>query len=77
MSGRVAERLRLHDRGTLALGQAADIVVFDPAQVADRATYLRPTQAAAGVCHVLVNGCLVLQEGEQTSARPGRVLRAA
>ena len=77
MSGRVAERLRLHDRGTLALGQAADIVVFDPAQVADRATYLRPTQAAAGVCHVLVNGCLVLHEGEQTSARPGRVLRAA
>ena len=77
MSGRVAERLRLKDRGTLALGHAADIVVFDPAEVADRATYLMPTQRAVGVRHVLVNGRLVLHDGEQTLVRPGRVLRAA
>jgi N-acyl-D-aspartate/D-glutamate deacylase len=77
MSGRVAERLRLKDRGTLALGHAADIVVFDPDEVADRATYLMPTQRAAGVRHVLVNGQLVLQDGEQTQVQPGRVLRAA
>ena len=77
MSGRVAERLRLHDRGTLAMGKAADIVVFDPNEVRDRATYLAPCQQASGISHVFVNGVAVLTQGRQTAARPGRVLRAA
>ena len=77
MSGRVAERLRMSDRGTLAPGMAADIVVFDPQQVQDRGTYLAPCQRATGIGHVFVNGRLVIEGGEQTDARPGRVLRAA
>ncbi len=77
MSGRVAERLRLHDRGTLATGKAADIVVFDPNEVSDRSTYLAPCQQASGISHVFVNGVAVLAQGRQTSAKPGRVLRAA
>lgn len=77
MSGRVAQRLRMTDRGTLAAGMAADIVVFDPQEVRDRSTYLAPCQKATGIRHVFVNGEAVIDEGEQTSARPGRVLRAA
>lgn len=77
MSGRVAERLRMHDRGTLAPGKAADIVVFDPQEVQDRATYLAPCQQAGGVSHVFVNGVAVVTDGRQTASRPGRVLRAA
>ena len=77
MSGRVAERLRMHDRGTLTPGKAADIVVFDADEVCDRATYLAPCQQASGISHVFVNGVAVLTQGRQTDARPGRVLRAA
>ncbi len=77
MTGGVAARLGLKDRGTLAPGQAADIVVFDPLEVRDRGTYLVPCQKAAGVSHVFVNGTAVVSHGEQTPARPGRVLRAA
>ena len=76
MSGRVAERLRMRDRGTLASGMAADIVVFDPQEVLDRGTYLAPCQKASGIRHVFVNGEAVVTDGEQTAARPGRVLRA-
>ncbi len=49
----------------------ADTVVFDPTEVADRATSLRPTQAATSVCHVLVNGCVELHEVEQPALGPG------
>ncbi|MFO1193723.1 MAG: D-aminoacylase [Rhodoferax sp.] len=76
MSGGVAARLRMFDRGTLSPGAAADVVVFDPQEVQDRGTYLQPCQKATGVHQVLVNGQLVVQDGQQTEARPGRVLRA-
>lgn len=77
MTGAPAARLGMKDRGLLAPGMAADVVVFDPQEVRDRGTYLAPCQRASGVSHVFVNGQAVVVDGEQTVARPGRVLRAA
>ncbi|WP_026876875.1 N-acyl-D-amino-acid deacylase family protein [Jiangella gansuensis] len=76
MTGAVADRLGIADRGVLRPGLAADVVVFDPAVVADRATFLDPCRPPAGIHHVLVNGEPVIENGAQTSARPGRLLRA-
>jgi N-acyl-D-amino-acid deacylase len=70
-----ARRLGLHDRGLVRPGQAADLVVFDAAAVADRATYEDGRQPAAGLLHVLVDGEPVLLDGARTGARPGRALR--
>jgi N-acyl-D-amino-acid deacylase len=70
-----AENLGLDRRGRLVAGQFADVVVFDPAAVADRATYESPHQYAVGVRDVLVNGVPVLRGGEHTGALPGRALR--
>ncbi len=70
-----ADNLKLDRRGRLKPGSFADIVVFDPARIADRATYDRPHQYAVGVETVLVNGRLVLDRGEHTGATPGRALR--
>jgi N-acyl-D-amino-acid deacylase len=70
-----AENLNLERRGRLKQGYFADVVVFDPARIADHATYDRPHQYAAGVETVLVNGTLVLDRGEHTGAKPGRVVR--
>jgi N-acyl-D-amino-acid deacylase len=56
---------------------AADLVVFDPDRIGDRATYADGRRPAAGVDHVLVNGEAVLQDGQRTSALPGRALRPA
>lgn len=75
MTGAVADRLQLRDRGRIHRGQAADLVLFDPTVVADRATFVAPAQPAEGITHVIVNGELVLDDGHQTAARPGRVLR--
>ena len=72
-----ARNLGLDRRGMLAPGYFADVVVFDPATIADRATFDRPHQYATGVEHVLVNGELVLRHGEHTHARAGRVVRRA
>jgi len=74
MSAMPAARLRLADRGLLRPGMKADIAVFDPATVADRATFEAPHQYAAGVSFVLVNGAVVVEDGRMTGARPGRVL---
>jgi len=63
------------DRGRLAEGLAADVVIFDPKTVGDRATYAEPHQYPAGVLHVLVNGVPVVRDGAQLEARPGQVLR--
>jgi N-acyl-D-amino-acid deacylase len=71
LAARPARRFRLADRGLLRQGHAADVVVLDPEQVADRATYDDPRRAAAGVTHVLVNGVTVLRHGELTAQLPG------
>jgi dihydroorotase/N-acyl-D-amino-acid deacylase len=72
-----AQRMRLADRGVLKVGLWADIVVFDPAQVRDRATFASPNQLAEGMRWVLVNGIPVIADGRATGALPGRVLRGA
>jgi N-acyl-D-amino-acid deacylase len=69
-----ADNLGLDRRGRLVSGHFADVVVFDPATVADRATFEQPQQYAVGVRHVIVNGVVVLREGEHTGALPGRAL---
>ena len=74
MTGRAAERMGLPDRGRLAGGLPADLVVFDAATVADRATFADPCQFPVGIRYVAVNGALVVDAGEQTPARPGCVL---
>lgn len=63
------------DRGRIAVGQWADLVLFDPATVADRATFENPFQYPVGIDTVVVNGRVVLDEGKHTGARPGKVLR--
>lgn len=70
-----AQRVRLRDRGVLAPGAFADVVVFDPRTVGDRATFEEPRQYPVGMLHVLVNGVHVVRDGEHTGALPGRVLR--
>jgi N-acyl-D-amino-acid deacylase len=74
MTGFPAANLKLDRRGLLRPGFFADVVVFDPATVADHATYTEPHAYATGVAHVLVNGVAVLRDGEHTDARPGRVV---
>jgi len=70
-----AHNLGLKDRGLLKAGYYADVVVFDPATIADKATYNDPRQYAVGVSHVLVNGALALADGEPTGKLTGRVVR--
>ena len=74
LSGLPATNLGLDHRGFLKEGMFADVVVFDPATIADRATYEKPHQYAVGVKHVFVNGVQVLKNGEHTGAKPGRAL---
>jgi N-acyl-D-amino-acid deacylase len=75
LSAHAARRFGLKDRGLLREGMAADVGVFDPAAIADRATFTDGRQLAAGMEHVLVNGELVLHKSQRTSARPGRALK--
>ena len=70
-----ATRFGLAGRGTLVDGQAADIVVFDPATVRAQATWEQPRATPVGISHVVVNGTLVVDEGRLTGATPGRALR--
>ena len=70
-----AARTGLADRGVLREGVPADVVVFDPDGLADRATFTRPHQFAAGIEMVLVNGEVAVAHGEHTGVRAGRVLR--
>lgn len=75
MTSAVADRLSVHDRGVIKPGMFADIVIFDPATIHDRATYEQPKQLSAGVRDVWVNGVQVLRDGVHTGAKPGRALR--
>ena len=75
MTSLPADHFGFRDRGRIAVGQAADLVVFDPARVADRATYENPHQYPAGISAVFVNGVAVVRGDAHTKTRPGRVLR--
>jgi dihydroorotase/N-acyl-D-amino-acid deacylase len=75
MTSAVATRLSINDRGLLKDGMFADIVVFDPATIIDKATFEQPHQISEGVKHVFVNGVQVLADGRHTGAKPGRIVR--
>ncbi len=75
MSALPAQRMRLTDRGVLKTGLWADVVIFDPQKVTDRATFEDPNQLSYGMDYVLVNGVPVIAAGKMTNALPGKVLR--
>jgi N-acyl-D-aspartate/D-glutamate deacylase len=72
-----ADQAGFSDRGRIARGKQADLVAFDAARVADGATFEKPHEYPVGIVHVLVNGVFAVENGAQTQARPGRVLRKA
>ncbi len=69
------DRVELVDRGGIARGEKADLVVFDAAAVRDEATFTDPHRTSKGIEHVIVNGTAVVSGGAHTGARPGRALR--
>ncbi len=75
MTGATAARLKLRDRGLLREGMYADVVVFDPATIIDKATFERPHQLSVGVKYVFVNGVAVVNDGKHTGATPGVAVR--
>jgi N-acyl-D-aspartate/D-glutamate deacylase len=75
MTSAVADRLSIRDRGLLREGMYADIVVFDPNTIIDRATYEKPHQLSTGVRYVFVNGAATVSDGRVTGAKPGRIVR--
>jgi N-acyl-D-amino-acid deacylase len=77
MTGLTARTFGLADRGLIGNGMAADITLFDPATIADAATFESPIRTAPGIDTVIVNGAVAWRGGSPTGARPGRVLRAA
>ncbi len=76
-SALAAQRMRLTDRGVLKLGMWADVVIFDPEKITDKATFESPNQLSEGMEFVLVNGVPVIADGKMTGALPGKVLRGA
>ena len=75
MSSMPAHRLGIRDRGLIVPGMAADLLIFDPEKIRDEATFTEPMKHATGIDYVLVNGVPVIDEGEFTAIRPGRLLR--
>lgn len=75
MTGASAENMGIGDRGTIRVGQHADLVMFDPATVADRATIENPTALSVGIARVWVNGTLVFNDGRATGNRPGQIVK--
>ena len=74
MSSQSARRLGIHDRGLITKGYFADITIFDPDEIIDKATFENPHQYAIGTKFVLVNGTVVVENGQHTGVRPGRIL---
>ncbi|MFQ5840622.1 MAG: amidohydrolase family protein, partial [Candidatus Methylomirabilales bacterium] len=74
MTSDPCRRFGIADRGQVAPGYYADLVLFDPDTVRDRATYQDPIQYPDGIRYVLVNGTITLEEGEHTGARAGRII---
>jgi N-acyl-D-amino-acid deacylase len=70
-----ASNLKIQKRGALMPGYFGDVAIFDPTKIADHATFENPHQYSTGMVHVFVNGTQVLENGEHTNARPGRVVR--
>ncbi len=77
MTGLPARQFGLRDRGLIRPGYFADLTIFDPAAIIDRATFEDPIQPAAGILSVFVNGAAVWSHGRSTGRRPGRALRRA
>jgi dihydroorotase/N-acyl-D-amino-acid deacylase len=74
-SALAAQRMHFNDRGVLKYGMWADIVIFDPAQIKDVATFEEPNQLSKGMEFVLLNGVPVIEDGRMTGKLPGKVLR--
>ena len=70
-----AAKLGIQDRGLLKPGTWADVTVFDPERIIDRATYEKPFQYGDGIEYVIVNGQMILDRGKHTTAHPGQALR--
>jgi N-acyl-D-aspartate/D-glutamate deacylase len=70
-----ANRLGIKDRGMIAEGYVADLVIFDPDRIRDRATYENPRRFSEGIDYVIVNGKILLEKGELKKGQPGKVLR--
>ena len=77
MTGFPAERLRLRNRGLVREGYNADLVVFNPKTIRDKATFLEPHQFPVGIQNVIVNGDIIVDDSTQLDLFPGRVLRYA
>jgi N-acyl-D-aspartate/D-glutamate deacylase len=75
MTSLPANRLKLFDRGRIAPGMAADLVVFDPNTIQDTATFCKPLAFPTGISHVIVNGKIAVEQGGATSELAGKVLR--
>lgn len=75
MTSLPASNLKIKKRGALKTGHYADVVIFDPETIQDHATFENPHQYATGMVHVLINGTFVLENGEHTGEKPGRVIR--
>jgi N-acyl-D-amino-acid deacylase len=75
MTGLNAEKLGFSDRGLLREGMKADVTVFDPHRIIDKATFQAPNQYAVGIEYVFVNGAMVIEKGDHLGTKPGRILR--
>ena len=75
MTGQSAQRLGLQDRGVVKAGNYADLVIFDDKSITDHSTFLKPHQYSTGIKHLVINGQLVLEDGQLTTALPGKALK--
>jgi len=71
-----AQKLGLKDRGLIKEGMWADITIFNPGKIIDKATFIEPHQYPEGIEYVIVNGKIVIENGEHTKEKPGKVLKS-